>query len=821
VATPVLVLRWMRIEVRRRWRSLILLTLLVAISGGTVMASTAGARRGASALERLQKNSLPATAVVFANTPNFDWDRIRALPEVENLTTFAVRYSFFFDGISHHIGIGGRSLDTSLTGAFAPVDDRVLRTVEKPVVLSGRVFDPARDDEVVVTPGFVKHIGKGVGDTLTLTLPSPAEVRRGVDRTRPDLSGPRITMHIVGVIRSPWFSDAADSPGGAVLSPGLVTQHPENTIGAAANLANPGWINALVRLRHGESDLQRFRTDLAEATRRADIQVWNLPQRLAQQQHEIAFEARCLLAFGAAVLIAALFVIGQAMARYTGIGVTELNALRGPGMTRGEQIVLASAAPVAAAALGSVLAGAAAAVASRWFPIGTAAYVEPHEGVSIDWTVIGPGVALVVATVAASAAFGSWRTARRQTAPTSARRSSVAAVAARSGMPVPVLVGARFALETGSGRSAQPVRPTIIGAVAGVAGIVAALTFSTGVSDAADRPERYGQTFQLGGFIGQNGYNYYPAARIAQLLATDPNIAGVGDIRESIATGAAGQSSVSLFTMAASRKPLRIVVTSGRVPAAADEILLAPRSVASLHAALGARVTLTGDVGPATYLVTGIGFVPQGGPNQVYADGGWLSPAGYARIFAGFRFHLIALNVAPGRDPGRLAQALTDEIAAGVPTAQPLTFDVPAPPIEILELRQVRALPTLLGAFLAILAAGAIGHALATAVRRRAPELAVLRALGMTPGQCRTAVITQATVTAVIGLVFGIPLGIALGRSVWRAVADYTPLEYVTPAAAPILLLCVPLTLVLANLLAAVPGRRAARLQVVQVLRTE
>jgi ABC-type lipoprotein release transport system permease subunit len=126
-----------------------------------------------------------------------------------------------------------------------------------------------------------------------------------------------------------------------------------------------------------------------------------------------------------------------------------------------------------------------------------------------------------------------------------------------------------------------------------------------------------------------------------------------------------------------------------------------------------------------------------------------------------------------------------------------------------------------LGAFLALLALATMGHAFATAVRRRAAELAVLRALGMTPRQCRTAVATQAAVTAVIGLLLGVPLGIAIGRSVWRAVATYTPLQYVPPAAVWIVLICLPATLLTAVGLAVLPGRRAARLRVAQVLHAE
>ena len=77
-------------------------------------------------------------------------------------------------------------------------------------------------------------------------------------------------------------------------------------------------------------------------------------------------------------------------------------------------------------------------------------------------------------------------------------------------------------------------------------------------------------------------------------------------------------------------------------------------------------------------------------------------------------------------------------------------------------------LPLALGAFLALLAIGAVGHALSIAVRRRRHELAVLRALGLTRRQSRLVIATQASLLAVIGLAFGIPLGVALGRTLWR-----------------------------------------------------
>jgi ABC-type antimicrobial peptide transport system permease subunit len=99
--------------------------------------------------------------------------------------------------------------------------------------------------------------------------------------------------------------------------------------------------------------------------------------------------------------------------------------------------------------------------------------------------------------------------------------------------------------------------------------------------------------------------------------------------------------------------------------------------------------------------------------------------------------------------------------------------------------------------------------------------VAVLRALGITRRQSRLIVVTQATTLAVVGLVFGVPLGVALGRTVWRVVAESTPLFYVPPLAVLTLALVGPLVLMVGNLLAALPARRAARIRVGATLRTE
>jgi hypothetical protein len=270
-------------------------------------------------------------------------------------------------------------------------------------------------------------------------------------------------------------------------------------------------------------------------------------------------------------------------------------------------------------------------------------------------------------------------------------------------------------------------------------------------------------------------------------------------------------------------KRLPVVLTAGRMPGAAGEMVLAPTTARQLGVTVGARIPVTGGSVPRTAIVTGVGFVPEG-PHNGYASGGWVTPAGYDRVFRGahfsFKFRVGQIALRPGVDVQSTAHRL-NAVAARATGGRGPVFTPPAPPQELQEIGDVAVLPIALGGFLALLAAGAVGHALATAVRRRRHELAVLRALGMTRRQARLVVVTQATVLVLIGLAFGVPLGLAVGRALWRVVADSTPLAYHPPIALLALVLIAPAGLLAANVLAAWPGHRAARLPSGQVLRTE
>jgi hypothetical protein len=142
-------------------------------------------------------------------------------------------------------------------------------------------------------------------------------------------------------------------------------------------------------------------------------------------------------------------------------------------------------------------------------------------------------------------------------------------------------------------------------------------------------------------------------------------------------------------------------------------------------------------------------------------------------------------------------------------------------PVEIVNFHSMGTTPTVFAASLAIGAIAALGLTLGASVRRRRRDLALLKALGFTQRQLASAIAWQATVVAIIGAVIGIPLGIIIGRELWILFAR--SIDAVPAPTVPVLsmVLIGVGSLVFANLVAAIPGRVAARTSTALLLRTE
>jgi ABC-type lipoprotein release transport system permease subunit len=793
---------WVRVDLRARVRSLLVLGLLVAITTAVVLTAIAGSRRGATAVDRLLERTKPATIAVLPNEPGFDWEPVEEIDGVAALTRFA---------------LGDYVVDDLPAAAVSfPFDAEAMHSIEAPVVLEGRLADPSRDDEAVITRNFENGHGKGIGDTVTIRLYSPeqidliaAEATEGLD---PD--GPVIESRIVGVVRSPWFSDYGDTKDGALVpSAGLFEQHLPELIGAEPS----NFVNALVRLDDPDG-VPAFREHLAEVTGRRDIEFFDLAGDASHARDVTGFEADALLAFAAAAGIAALFLVGQAVVRYVASTADDLGVLRAAGMPPRTLRAMAAVGPTLAAVGGGLVGVGVAHLASDRFPVGTAAPLEPDPGREVHLSIFVGGVVATVALTLGGALLAAWLAGRSQARVAMRRPSRVAGIAGRVGVPVPVAIGSRFALERGTGAHSVPVLPAIVGSIVGVTGIVGALTFADGIDDAVSNPARFGTYAELESFFGFNGEDFFPAEDLVSALAAVDGVAAVNDNRSGVAE--AGSVDVSTFTYDPTGEP-PIVMIEGTMPSRADEVALAPETADDIGVEIGERFELTGAASTEEVVVTGLAFVPVG-PHNDYDGGAWLTGEGTDAIIGDFKFHFADVTLEEDADVEEVMARIDREVgpAVGLDGAQDIAT-LRSPPARIEELKQLQRLPLYLAAFLGLLAITAIGHAVATAVRRRRRDLAVLRAIGMTRWQSRSIALSQAVVLALVGVVFGVPLGMALGRSLWRSVAESTPVLHVAPLALLAVVLIAPIAVGLAMLLAAWPSQRAASMRVGHVLRTE
>ncbi len=467
------------------------------------------------------------------------------------------------------------------------------------------------------------------------------------------------------------------------------------------------------------------------------------------------------------------------------------------------------AAPASVAVVAALAGTAAAASASRWFPIGSASTIEPSPGIDVDVSV-AIGVAVVVVALVTGLCMWSVRASRRLRQDTPAPAVSLVGTATAT-WPLRISMGTRLALEGGSGRSSTNGRSALLAGVLGVTGVVGALMFSAGITDATNGYRRFGQTFELATFYGEGGQDFSDSKAELGVIAADPDVDGTMDALNDVASST--NAPVSLFTYDPVGAPIDVVVTEGRLPVTDSEIALAPASADSNAVGVGDTISLSGPIGTSELTVTGVAFVPAG-PHNDYSDGGWVLPGAFHTLFDGFRFHFGLVSTAPGVDP----QVVADRLAIdGIMLGPGPIF----PPTQRFELQELRTVPLLLAGFLALLGIGAIAHTLASTARRRRHDFAMLRALGMRPRDTTLVVFFQAGVLALASLVIGVPAGVLLGRVLWRSVALDTPVQFLAPDAWPVLVLVSCGAVAVAGIFAIWPSRRLAKAKLGSILRYE
>jgi putative ABC transport system permease protein len=118
-----------------------------------------------------------------------------------------------------------------------------------------------------------------------------------------------------------------------------------------------------------------------------------------------------------------------------------------------------------------------------------------------------------------------------------------------------------------------------------------------------------------------------------------------------------------------------------------------------------------------------------------------------------------------------------------------------------------------------IIAMIGIANTLSLSIHERTRELGLLRAVGMTRGQLRSAVRWEAVVIAVLGTVVGLALGLALSRALVQSLEGFGLTQFDVPVVT--LLIQVVIAACLAVLASLRPSRRAAKLDILRAIATE
>lgn len=839
-----------RATLRRRWPGYLAIGVLIGLVGGLAMGSIAGARRTQSSYPTFLASTNPSELTVSAGSPNSN-----ASSGSSSLTT-KIAHLAGVKGVRDLVAPTVIPLDPSgaprvqlakVLQVYGSLDGELLDQ-DRLTVVKGRMADPNRADEVVMTASAAQLLGVHIGQVVPLGFHTDAQTEVPSFGTPSGVPRLRVRARLVGIVvfNNQVVQDDVDRAYGfMVLTPAFIRE-----AAAISPVAATPVLYAL-QLDHGSKDVPAVEQEFIRVVPPDSTYEIHVTSRVAAQvELAVKPESIALGGFGAIAALVALVLGVQAISRQLRWGDEDRRVLRAlgasPASTTGDGLV----GVLAAVVLGSLLATAVAVGLSPLAPLGPVRPVYPHPGVTFDWTVLGVGLAVLLGGLGAAAVVLSYRgdpyraSRIRQMA---ARSSSVARGAVAAGMPAAGVVGVRFALEPGRGRTSVPVRSALVGTALAVALLVGTLTFASGLHTLVSSPALYGWNWNY--ILSPSASDDVPPQAL-KLLNHDPNVAAWG--------GVSGYGSVEIesqnipILLSNPRSKVAPPILSGHRLDANNQIVLGAATMALLHKHVGDTVTVTYGapqdapiyIPPTRLRIVGTATLPAVGSSSFIADhtsmgtGALIStgvePPAFQRALLspdpnlngpGFVFVRLrnGVSAATGRaDIQRIANA-ANKVFAEDPNGggNRVTVQGVQRPAQIVNYQSIGSTPIILAAALALGAIVALALTLVASVRHRRHDLALLKALGFTPRQLAAVVAWQSSVAAVIGVIVGVPAGIVVGRQIWILFArNINAVPDPTVPVVPVILVALGV-LVFANVVAALPGRIAARTPTALVLRAE
>ena len=716
-------------------------------------------------------------------------------------------------------------------------------TQDRVVADEGKVPNPASSNEFAVTAETARILGWHVGETISLaayTFAAAFSSGTGLPRSPPLVS---FKMKLVGIVA---FDDAVVHdevdryPTFALVTPVV------SRILASGKAA--GFAQYALVLDRGAQDVPVVERELIALLPRGSTYQFHVTS-VVEGQVERATEpvSIALAAFGVIAALAALVIAGQAVGRAIRSNRRDLDVLRACGADRVMITADSLFGLLGAILIGAVLALAVGLAVTPLFPVGTVRQVDPSPGIDVDWTVLGVGFGVALFFLSCIAFLYVVASMRRASDAVERMQSSSAIVdrAARIGLPPAAIAGIRFAVARGHGRDSVPVGSAFLGATLAVLVLVTTVTFGDGLSTLVSHPKLYGWNWNYA--IEEVGTGNVPGALSNRLLTQDRYVAS------SSAFGFANPQIDGLTIPAmltSSYTAISPPILSGHGLQNVHQIVLGGATLSQLHKRVGDWVVVSygtpndapAYVPPTRVRIVGTATFPaigdSGSLHPSMGAGALLSediaPPKFRRLNTnpdplqnGEPIVVIRLRRgAPPRATLASLQHIAEKISKAVqadPNSGGGTYEILSvqQPAEIVNYKTMGSTPALLASGLAVAAAFALGLTLFASVRRRRRDLALLKTLGFVRRQLSAAVLWQSSIAAGVGVVIGVPLGVIVGRTLWGVFArEIYAVPRPTVPAVPIVLVAIG-AIVLANVVAYLPGRFASRTPTAPSLRAE
>lgn len=769
-------------------RRTVAFVLLVGLAAGVVLASAVGARRTQTAVVRLAD---------YSRLPDISF--FGPLPLVEQASRLPAVAQF------------GRSTYAPLSFVDVPEDERErlvpfvsldgthLSAIERPIIVAGRLPRPDQPYEIAVSEKVADRRAADPGAVLRAQTFLPEDVEDFTAR------GPIVRLRVTGVVRQlADLTRTSDDQGDFVSGEEMVYLTPAFWRAHVRSLPVFGEQSALmVRLRDADEAAGFRRAVLAanggelpgDEQSAGFFSPWD---QAGGVTGAVDVEATALYGFAALTGLAFVAILGQAVARRARAAVGDYLALTALGLSSRQMVAVGFTRDVLLGLGAALVAAAVAIAASPLLPIGLARRAEPDPGLAFDTGLVAAGAAVVAVVVGLMGAVGTLlavRAAGRE--PTADSPSRVATTLARVDAGPSAVIGTRFALEPGRGPTSIPARTTLAGAVLGAAAVAAALTFAAGFDRVLGDDALQGAPWDI--VVATDDEDVDGAAALGRESRVDAFAAG--------AVADATLEGQPVVVVGIDSPRFAPPTYRGRLPQGNDEVALTRTTADAVRASIGDRVEMDGR------RLRVVGLVPVAA--QLLADrsgAGVMTTYETAKALAGDEPPIWMVRWDTGVDEQRARDEMQETFNS---TVRPFRSS------DVRNLSRVSWLPYLLAGAIGLLSVGTLVHALISAVRRRDRDLAILKTMGLDRRQVRRTIRWQASTVALIGALAGIPAGVAAGRWAWRYVGEQIGVvpEPVVPRLA-VALISVGV-LALANVVADVPARAAARTRPAVVLRTE